>query len=304
MDSYSAELFKRTVCKVLELNNLNFLGMLKVISLGLGVQSTVLYYMSSLGEFPRADYAIFADTGREKASTMEYLKFLYQWADANNGIPILVISDKNLYTDMLKKDATPKDRFTPIPAFTKGADGSVGMLRRKCTGDYKIDQVNKAIRKLYNLKPRQRMPQTEVWKGITIDEIERLTLPWDKWRRDVYPFVNYMLAHDGVSRVIYGETHSRQDCIAWLEIEGLPVPQKSSCVFCPYQNDEAWFEMKSKTPADFAAAVEVDKSIRDRTAAGIVQPLYLHRSCMPLDEIVFDPADNGLFGECSGNCHL
>jgi len=39
---------------------------MKVISLGLGVQSTALYYMSSMGELPRADYAIFADTGGEK----------------------------------------------------------------------------------------------------------------------------------------------------------------------------------------------------------------------------------------------
>ena len=34
---------------------------MKVISLGLGVQSTAVYMMSSLGRLPRADHAVFAD---------------------------------------------------------------------------------------------------------------------------------------------------------------------------------------------------------------------------------------------------
>lgn len=44
---------------------------LKIISLGLGVQSTALYYMSSMGELPRCNYAIFVDTGKEKKKTIE-----------------------------------------------------------------------------------------------------------------------------------------------------------------------------------------------------------------------------------------
>ena len=34
---------------------------MKIISLGLGIQSTAMYLMSSLGLINRADYAIFAD---------------------------------------------------------------------------------------------------------------------------------------------------------------------------------------------------------------------------------------------------
>jgi hypothetical protein len=40
--------------------------MTNVLSLGMGVQSTAIYLMSSLGELPRLDFAVFADTGREK----------------------------------------------------------------------------------------------------------------------------------------------------------------------------------------------------------------------------------------------
>lgn len=278
--------------------------MLKVISLGLGVQSTVLYYMSSMGILPRVDHAIFADTGREKEKTIEYLDFLQQWCYRFDGIPITVMADKNLYRDLLNNTNSKGKRFASIPMYTKNSDGTEGMLRRQCTEEYKIRQVNKAIRQLYGLQPRQRMPETEIWKGITTDEMERLTLPLVKWRREIHPFVGYVLTWKGAEKLDYGMYMSRTDCIAWLIKNLLPVPPKSSCVFCPYQNDASWAEMKENSPADFAAAVQVDKAVRNSTDKGIEQPAFLHRSCLPLDEVTFNKADNGFFGECSGNCHL
>ena len=42
---------------------------MKIISLGLGIQSTAMYIMSTLGDIDRADYAIFADPGAELPDT-------------------------------------------------------------------------------------------------------------------------------------------------------------------------------------------------------------------------------------------
>ena len=42
---------------------------MKIISLGLGVQSTAMYLMSSLGYIEKADYAIFADPRAEHPKT-------------------------------------------------------------------------------------------------------------------------------------------------------------------------------------------------------------------------------------------
>ena len=42
---------------------------MKIISLGLGIQSTAMYIMSSLGKIERADYAVFADPGAELPDT-------------------------------------------------------------------------------------------------------------------------------------------------------------------------------------------------------------------------------------------
>jgi hypothetical protein len=44
-------------------------------------------------------------------------------------------------------------------------------------------------------------------------------------------------------------------------------------------------------PKAWAEAVEVDKKIREGIA-GTKDELYLHRSCVPLDQVDFDPNKN------------
>ena len=258
----------------------------KVLSLGLGVQSTALYYMSSMGELPRCDYAIFADLGKEKKKTIQYLKFLQTWAKKNNGIPIIVIRKKNLYRDLLHSENSTGERFSSIPAFTKNEDGSIGMLRRQCTGEYKIKQVDKAILEILGLKTL-RGQKIEVWKGISLEEIERLSIPDTDWKIHVYPFCNYRITKKDTSVMDFGVMRTRNDIINWYGSHELPIPPKSSCVFCPYQSNAAWYDMKINEPSDFKAAVRIDAVIRDSTKKGVLSQAFLHRSCKPLDEIIF-----------------
>lgn len=276
---------------------------LSVISLGLGVQSTAMYYMSSLGILPRADVAIFADTGGEKTATLEYLKFLKKWKQENNGIRIIVVRERDLYKDLLNTDA---GRFASIPSFTKNKDGSVGMLRRQCTGDYKIWQVDQAIRKLYKLKPRQRNIKTTVWKGISLEEVERMSIPEAKWKVFYYPFLGYTVEHGGnVIQKQEIERMYRANIIQWYNEMSLPAPEKSSCVFCPYMSDKDRLHQRTKFPKDHRRAVKVDNAIRNSTKKGIESPIYLHSSCQPLSEVDLSKDQTGIsFGECSGNCHI
>lgn len=243
---------------------------LKVISLGLGVQSTAMYMMSSLGYIPRADHAVFADPGAELPKTYEILEVLKDWAKLNNGIPIHVTKENNLYEDLIKGTNSTGQQFTAIPAFTK----SGGMVRRQCTAEYKIKPVIKKIRELYNLKPRQRMPQTEVWLGITMDEIERVKvsrLPRIDYH---YPFIEMRM--------------SRHECLSFFEDRSFPKPPKSACVFCPYQSNKYWKELKEKLPEEFNKAVKIDNAIRQNTKdTDKKEPIYLHRSCTPLERVDF-----------------
>ena len=120
---------------------------LTVISHGLGVQSTAVYLMSSMGMLPRADVAIFADPQAEHYKTYEILQWLLGWKEENNGIDIVVNKDRNIYTDQLKTNPHKHIRVPQIPAHTTPS----GIARRQCTYEYKIMPVIKSTRKLHGL---------------------------------------------------------------------------------------------------------------------------------------------------------
>jgi hypothetical protein len=242
---------------------------MKIISLGLGVQSTAMYFLSSVNMIERADYAVFADPGAELPRTYEILEMLQDWAKYNNGIPIHVTNERNLLQDIMKAQNSRGVRWASIPAFTE----SGGMIMRQCTGEYKIQPVIKKVRELHGLKPRQRMPKTEMWLGITLDEIQRMKISQLPRINYIYPLIEQKM--------------SRSDCMKTFKRFNFPIPPKSSCVFCPYHSDKNWKEIKEKLPEEWEKCVEIDNTIRDATKKGLNDKLYLHRSLTPLEKVQF-----------------
>jgi hypothetical protein len=257
--------------------------MLKVISLGLGVQSSYLYIASSLGIIERCDVAIFSDTGAELPETLEYLQYLLTWKEENNGIDILVMNEKSIIEDIKSN----KNRFTSMPLFTLNEKGEIGMLRRQCTSEYKIAEVNKGIRVFLGLEPRKRFPKVEVYLGISFDEFERIANPPNKWRTNVYPFIGYKTTK-GNSNRIESEILTRHQILKKLETMGILEPTKSACYICPFRTDYSWSLMKKNDPTTFAKAVEVDNIVRNSTKKGVKYPVFIHASCKPLEELDFD----------------
>ena len=242
---------------------------MKIISLGLRVQSTAMYMMSSLKYIDRADHAIFADPGAELPQTYKILEYLLDWGKYNNGIPIHVTNERNLYKDLLDGTNSQGKRFASIPAFTENG----GMIRRQCTGEYKIQPVIKKTRELHGLKPRQRMPMTEMWLGISMDEIERAKISQLPRVTYHYPLIDQRM--------------DRADCIKFFKDKNFPIPPKSSCTFCPYHSNKNWKDLKDNHPKEWDKAIKVDKAIRDSSNKGIKEPIYLHRTCVPLERVQF-----------------
>lgn len=275
---------------------------MKIISLGVGVQSSALYYMSSMGEIERCDHAIFADTGGEKTDTLLYWDKLKEWEGKNNGIPLFNANYKDLQSDLLNKTNSTNNRLASIPAFTKDETGKVGMLKRQCTNEYKIMQVNKKIREIIGLPGRSRFPKIEIWQGITLDEAHRMRIPQDKWRINIYPFCGYKIYSDGKCEKFEGFQKSRNDIFNWYKEMKLPIPEKSSCKFCPFQSDQNWLRLKKRQPGDFELACHVDESIRDSSRRGIKQPIFLHDSLIPLRQVNFNENQTIIWGNCTDAC--
>jgi hypothetical protein len=255
----------------------------KVISLGMGVQSVAMYFMSSLEEMERADLAIFADPGLEDQRTYRYLNYLLDWQRQHNGIPVRVVRKRSLKYNLLSDN----HRFISIPAFTNQGKGQ---LKRQCTAEYKIDQVVMGLREWYGLKPREWMPVTEVWLGITLDEILRMKPSQHPRLINCHPFIELLMR--------------RSDCRYWLKEHQFPIPVKSACICCPFKSDRAWLELKTNEPEQFKEAVRIDRNIRLKKQ--IREKIYLHPSCQPLELVQFQPDlfQDTWAEECDGYCGL
>ena len=264
---------------------------LRVLSLGAGVQSTALALMTAHGEIgPMPDCAIFADTGWEPRAVHEHLAWLR--SPDVLPFPVHVVSAGNIRDGLIR--GARGERWASIPAFTRSASGKVGMIRRQCTGEYKIVPIRRKVRELAGIagKRSPKHPIVEQWIGISFDEAIRMKASFEAWQVNRFPLIELGM--------------TRRDCLRWLERHGYPMPPKSACIGCPYHGDAHWRQMRAEDPDAWADAVAIDRLIRTgfRNLSGEV---YLHRSCVPLDEADLDTLEDrgqlDLFAdECEGMC--
>lgn len=260
-------------------------GVLRAISLGAGVQSTAVALMAAHGEIgPMPDCAIFSDTGWEPKAVYEHLK----WLMSPNVLPfpVYVVSAGNIRSDALARSNTTGGRFAAIPWFMISPRGKKGMGRRQCTKEYKLRPVQRKVVELMGGK--RPKGGAEVWIGISTDEA------WRKKPSRVQYIVN--------RHVLLEAEMSRQACYEWMEARGYPRPPKSSCIGCPFHDDDQW---RALPPAEFADAVEVDKAIR--VQPGFRGTQFMHRSLKPLDEVDLSTHEdrgqlNLFINECEGMC--
>jgi hypothetical protein len=265
---------------------------LEIISLGAGVQSSVMALMAARGELtPMPDAAIFADTQFEPRGVYEHL----DWLEQQLPFPTHRVTAGDIQADHLAGRNTTGQRFASMPLFTE----SGGMGRRQCTREYKIDPVRKKLRELIGLKPRQRAPKHSVinlWMGISTDESLRMKPSRHPFYTHIFPLIDARI--------------SRNDCEVWFQRQypGRTL-SKSACVACPFHNDALWRDMKINDPDSFAAAVEFDHAIRENgsISKGYKEQQYVHRSCQPLDEVDLRNAEdlgqlNFFNNECEGMC--
>lgn len=277
-----------------------------ILNLGAGVQSTALYLLACAGEYS-FDAAVFADTQEEPAAVYAHL----DWLRTQGGPPILTSTAGRLGDDLKAgKNADGNrmkagGRFVSIPAFTLDDEGKLGKVKRQCTKEYKIEVVDRVIRReVLGLAPRKWIPRdTTIYQyfGISTDEAARAERAKKRFEKVRHTKPRYPLIERGWSRL---------DCLAYLK-DRVPHPvPKSACVFCPYHTNDQWADIKANDPDGWARAVEVDEALRSEESAftrRFRQKMYLHRSGLPLVQIDFggltrETLDPMATNECHGMC--
>lgn len=243
---------------------------LRVISLGAGVQSSCMALMSSRGELPPVDFALFADTQWESKET-------YRWLDEMESLltfPVHRVTHGNIRS---------KRGAGRMPWYISN-DGQRGILSRACTSRFKLDPMAKFLKSQIDWKNGAKV---EKWIGITTDEAHRMKDSREKWEVLHYPLIEKRMR--------------RGDCIEWMRSNGLPDPPKSACIGCPFKRDTLWLHLKRNFPDEFEDAVAFEQEYGPKVAKN---PAFLHDSITPLGDVEFkNEHQPDLFGmDCEGLC--
>lgn len=142
---------------------------LRVLSLGAGLQSSTLAWMSARGDLPRVDFAVFADTGWEPKAVYDYL----DWMSPQLPFPVIRVKRDGRDLGELSIAAAAGDvarSGSPLPPwFTAEPKGT---LPKHCSKEFKARPVGRFIREQLGLAPRQHGPKTPVveqWLGMTTE---------------------------------------------------------------------------------------------------------------------------------------
>ncbi|MEU2873496.1 hypothetical protein ABZ769_30565 [Streptomyces olivoreticuli] len=233
-----------------------------------------------------------ADTGWEPKAVYTHLDHLEQQVAVPAGIPVIRTGGGNIRSDALD----PAHRFASMPMFVRNLDGTVGMIRRQCTDEYKLKKIKREVRTLLGFPGRNRIPEgvfAEQWVGISRDEFTRAKDSGIRYARNRHPLLELDWA--------------RTDCLRYLARHGWQSTPKSACIGCPFHSNAQWRHMRDHQPDEWADAVAFDHAIRSgnvRGPAGAV-PLrgmaYLHRSCLPLDQAPIDHVTAHEWGQRQGS---
>ena len=277
----------------------NRLPAIRSLSLGAGVQSTVLALMADRGEYGLTppDVAVFADTGWEPPSVYEHL----EWLQSQLSFEVVRVSAGNIRENILK-GVNPDGRdYLTIPAFVINPDGSKAAAARQCTSQYKIEPIHRYLRDRMGIPYGRRAPKdvyAEIWMGISSDEILRQKPSREEWVTNRFPLIELGF--------------SRAQLLSWFQ-EHFPnryLP-RSSCVGCPYHTNAEWKWLQNNEPEAFADAVYIDWSLRNdpkvKNAITKKGQAFLHRSRVPLAEVDFSDTrdyDSVMLDECEGICGI
>lgn len=260
-----------------------------IISLGAGVQSSTMALMAAKGEItPMPEAAIFADTGWESKATYYHLR----WLETQLPFPLIRVRREGLDLGQYSIETTTK-ALKGRPTVPFYLTDPHGMMAKQCSKEFKTRPVQRYIRaRMLGLQPGEHGPKEVAvcqWLGISTDEASRQKDCELKYVQNRYPLCEMRM--------------SRTDCLAWLEENDLPIPPKSSCIFCPFKSDSHWIEIRDADDGDWEKAIAFDEAIRPGFN-GMTGGAYVHRHRVALSQVVFkaDIQPNLFLNECEGMC--
>ena len=192
-----------------------------VVSYGGGVNSTAMIVYLVKNKFP-LDYVVFSDTGDEMPETYEYLEIMRKYLKRKS-IPFEIVRVRNktsLSDRCLKRKVVPSQ------------------IWRWCTRDMKVTPIHAFYRKLHS--------HIYQYMGIDYDEVHRMKPAKVDYVTNLYPLIDYKIG--------------REECTNLIKKARLPIPVKSGCYMCPFNNMTRWAEIYEKHPDLYKYAIKIEEN--------------------------------------------
>lgn len=196
---------------------------INVVSYGGGQNSTAMI-IEMYNRNIKIDHIILADTGNEMPETYEFLEEFIRWCKEKKIDFVIVKSELGKL-----RDYYVSKNLIPFRAF------------RHCTDKFKIRPINNFIKEKFGIKTPINM-----YMGIASDEAHRAgNIFGRKQFTYLFPLIEWEV--------------DRQGCIDIIKKEGLSIPVKSGCYFCPFQPKKSWKELLERHPDLFQDSIEFEK---------------------------------------------
>ncbi len=216
---------------------------------------------------PMPAFGIFCDTQDEPQSVYRWL----DWLEERLPFPVVRVSKGKLSDDAVqvhaRKDGNGFWVRNLIPAFVLNLNNSIGITKRQCTYNYKVELILKHVRQLASIKRGQTSIGVVQWIGISLDEVHRMKPSSVKWSEHRWPLIDIRM--------------NRHDCLLWMQDHDYPEPPRSACVYCPYHSNTEWRRLKEREPESFAKAVRFERdyqtarAIAERSGGRTISPPFL-----------------------------
>jgi len=214
---------------------------MNIVSFGGGTNSTAMLIGMHRYKFA-VDLILFADTGGEMPETYEYIEIMNKWLESHDMPEITVVkyTDKNGNRLTLEQECLDGKKLPSIAYGFKTCSQKHKMsVQEKFCNNYKpcIDiwaKGEKVIRSIgYDAGEERRKTN-----AIAFDIV-------NKKYKNMYPLIDIW-------------EWDREDCIRIIKEEGLPLPGKSSCFFCPSMKKQEIRDLRKKHPDLFQRAVDME----------------------------------------------
>lgn len=228
---------------------------MNIVSFGGGTNSTAMIIGMYRKGIP-IDLILFADTGAERPETYQYIEIFNGWLKERNLVEITVVqyTDKDGNVLTLEQDCL---KACNLPSIAYGF--------KTCSQKHKIGPQDKFCN---NYAPCKKIwangEKVIKYIGYDAGEERRKTNAFaydiqDKKYQRIYALIDW--------------GWYREDCERVIQEEGLPLPGKSSCFFCPSMKKKEIKELKRKHPDLYERAVALEDNAKDNllTVKGLVR---------------------------------